>query len=69
MWQKAGSLAPRARVLPAVYMAGYKRFNSTASHDAPANIRNDLDLLIHRKLKLFPDDQRQIPNEGLVMVG
>lgn len=35
----------------------------------PANIRNDLDLLIDRNLNLCPDDPRQVANERLVMVG
>jgi hypothetical protein len=34
-----------------------------------ANILKDMELLIERKLKMFPDDKRQIVSARVVMVG
>lgn len=51
------------------YIEGYQRFNSAASSDDLANIRKDMESLINRKLKIFPDDQRQIVSARIVMVG
>jgi hypothetical protein len=51
------------------YVEGYRRFNPAISADDLACVRKDMELLIERKLKLFPDDQRQIVSAKVVMVG
>jgi hypothetical protein len=51
------------------YRKGYLRFNPATSPTALANILKDMESLIERKLKMFPEDQRQIVSAKVVMVG
>ena len=51
------------------YKEGYLRFNPATSPGDLANILKDMELLIERKLKMFPDDKRQIVSARVVMVG
>ena len=51
------------------YVEGYRQFNPATPPGDLANIIKDLELLIERKLKLFPDDKRQIVSARVVMVG
>ena len=51
------------------YKEGYLRFNPATSPGDLANILKDMELLIERKLRMFPDDKRQIVSARVVMVG
>ena len=51
------------------YKEGYLRFNPATSPGDLANILKDMELLIERKLKMFPDDKRQIVSARVVKVG
>lgn len=51
------------------YREEYLRFNPATSPSDLANILKDMELLIERKLKMFPDDHRQIVSARVVMVG
>jgi len=51
------------------YTEGFLRFNPATSPSDLANIRKDMELLIERKLQMFPEDQRQIVGGRVVMVG
>ncbi len=68
-WNMAcGSPEVRQRQLEQ-YKEGYLRFNPATSPSDLANILKDMELLIERKLKMFPDDRRQIVSARVVMVG
>ena len=51
------------------YREGYLQYNPGTSRGELANIIKDMELLIERKLELFPDDHRQIVNARVVKVG
>ena len=51
------------------YKEGYLRFNPATSPSELGNILKDMELLIERKLKMFPDDKRQIVSARVVKVG
>jgi hypothetical protein len=51
------------------YEVNYLRFNPSTSPIDLANILKDMELLIERKLRMFPDDHRQIVSARVVMVG
>jgi hypothetical protein len=51
------------------YKEGYLRFNPATSPGDLANILKDMQMLIERKLTMFPDDTRQIVGARVVMVG
>ncbi len=68
-WNMAcGSPEVRERQLEQ-YKEGYLRFNPATSPGDLANILKDMALLIERKLKMFPDDKRQVVSAKVVMVG
>ena len=68
-WNMAcGSPEVRQRQLEQ-YKEGYLRFNPGTSPSDLANILKDMELLIERKLKMFPDDKRQIVSARVVKVG
>ena len=68
-WNMAcGSPESRKRQLEQ-YKDGYLRFNHATSPTDLANILKDMELLIERKLKMFPDDKRQIVSATVVKVG
>jgi len=68
-WNMAcGSPEVRQRQLEQ-YKEGYLRFNPATSPDALANILKDMETLIERKLRMFPDDRRQIVGATVVKVG
>jgi hypothetical protein len=51
------------------YKEGYLRFNPATSPSDLANILKDIEMLIERKLKMFPEDKRQIVSAKVVKVG
>ena len=51
------------------YANAYTQFNPGTSPSDLANIRKDMELLIERKLELFPEDFRQIVSARVVKVG
>jgi len=51
------------------YREEYLQFNPATSPTDLANILKDMESLIARKLKMFPNDKRQIVNARVVMVG
>jgi hypothetical protein len=51
------------------YRETYLGFNPGTSPVDLANIVKDMESLIQRKLKMFPDDHRQIVSAKVVMVG
>lgn len=51
------------------YGQGYLRHNPATSPSDLANIVKDMETLIERKLKMFPDDQRQIVSARVVNDG
>ena len=68
-WNMAcGSPEVRQRQLEQ-YKEGYLRFNPGTSPSDLANILKDMELLIERKLTMFPDDKRQIVSARVVKVG
>ncbi|MEQ1906358.1 MAG: hypothetical protein ABL888_19400 [Pirellulaceae bacterium] len=68
-WNMAlGSPLVRQRQLQQ-YREGYLRFNPATSPSDLDNIIKDIEMLIERKLKLFPDDERQIVDAKVVKVG
>ncbi len=68
-WNMAcGSPEVRQRQLEQ-YGESYLRFNPATSASDLANIIKDMESLIERKLKMFPDDKRQIVSARVVMVG
>ena len=68
-WNMAcGSPEVRQRQLEQ-YAEGYLQHNpGTSPHDL-ANIVKDMELLIDRKLELFPDDRRQVVDARVVKAG
>ena len=48
------------------YREGFMRFNPATSASDLANIIKDMETLIDQKLKMFPDDQRQIISASVV---
>lgn len=68
-WNMAcGSPEVRHRQLEQ-YREGYLRFNPATSPSDLANILKDIELLIEQKLKMFPDDRRQIVSARVMMDG
>jgi hypothetical protein len=68
-WNLAcGSPEVRQRQLEQ-YREGYLLFNPATSPIDLAKILQDMESLIERKLKLFPDDHRQIVSARVVMAG
>ena len=68
-WNMAcGSPEVRQRQLEQ-YAEGYLQHNPGTSPSDLANIIKDMELLIERKLELFPDDRRQIVSARVVTVG
>ncbi len=53
----------------AQYADNYLQYNSGTSPSNLADIIKDMELLIERKLELFPDDHRQIVNARILKVG
>jgi hypothetical protein len=63
-----GSPEARQRQLDQ-YGESYLRFNPATSPIDLAKILKDLELLIERKLRMFPDDNRPIVSARVMMVG
>jgi hypothetical protein len=51
------------------YAEGYLRSNPATPPSDLANILKDMETLIERKLKMFPDDHRQIVDARVVRLG
>jgi hypothetical protein len=68
VWNMAcGSPEVRQRQLEQ-YREEYLRFNPATSPGDLANILKDMEVLIERKLKLFPNDQRQIVSARVLKI-
>jgi len=68
-WNMAcGSPEVRQRQLEQ-YRQGYLQHNPGTSPGDLANIVKDMELLIDRKLELFPDDRRQVVDARVVKAG
>ncbi len=68
-WNMAcGSTERRQRQLQQ-YVESYRRFHPATPPDDLANILKDMRTLVDRKLRMFPDDRRQIVDARVVMVG
>ncbi len=63
-----GSLEARNRQLEK-YGESYLRFNPATSPADLANILRDMEKLVERKLKMFPDDHRTIVAASVVKAG
>lgn len=63
-----GSPEERQRQLDR-YAEGYLRIHPATSPADLANIRKDMETLIERKLKMFPDDRRRVVNARVIRVG
>jgi len=48
------------------YMASYERFNPDVSQSHIDGVRSDMEKLIQEKLRLFPDDRRQIVGAQII---
>ena len=67
-WNMAyGSPEVRQRQLEQ-YKEGYLRFNPATSPGDLANILKDMESLIERKLKMFPNDHRQIVSARVLKI-
>jgi hypothetical protein len=51
------------------YRKAYLKFNPATAPTDLANILKDMELLIERKLKMFPDDHRQIVSARAIKIG
>jgi len=51
------------------YREGYLRNNPATSPTDLANIMKDMELLIDRNLKMFPDDKRQVVSARAIKAG
>ena len=51
------------------YLKGFRQYNPNHSEEELTDIRSDMENLIQRKLKMFPDDQRQIVDARIVPFG
>ena len=68
-WNMAcGSPEVRQRQLKQ-YRQGYLQHNPGTSPGDLANIVKDMELLIERKLELYPDDRRQVVDARVVKAG
>jgi hypothetical protein len=68
-WNMAcGSPQARQRQLEN-YRKEYLRFNPATTPTDLASIAKDMETLIERKLKMFPDDLRQVVNATVVKIG
>lgn len=68
-WNMAcGSPEERQRQLR-LYGESYKRFHPATPTEDLAAILKDMKTLMDRKLRMFPDDHRQIGDARVVMVG
>jgi len=68
-WNMAcGSPGVRQRQLEQ-YKETYARLNPATTPSDLANILKDIESLIDRKLKMFPDDHRQVISARVEMVG
>ncbi len=59
-WNIASAPLERRKKLVDAFLAEYKRHNRNIDETALAAIRSDMEKLIDVKLKMFPDDVRQI---------
>ncbi len=51
------------------YLREYAKFNSHADAGDLANVQKDMEALIERKFKMFPDDLRQVVGARIIDVG
>ena len=68
-WNIACNPPEKQKALLDQYMAGFLRYNPSTDPANSAAIRNDMEALVKRKLKMFPTDLRQIVSARLVPMG
>jgi len=68
-WNMACASPANRRQQLQQFADSYRRFNPTISPDDLARVVKDMETLIERKLKMFPDDHRQIVDARVVPVG
>jgi hypothetical protein len=68
-WNMACVSSEKRQLQLQQFAESYRRFNPTISPDDLAKIVKDMETLIERKLKMFPDDHRQIVDARVVPVG
>src|SRR3954449_12624863 len=68
-WNMACASPANRRQQLQQFADSYRCFNPTISPDDLARIVEDMETLIERKLKMFPDDHRQIVDARVVPVG
>jgi len=68
-WNMACASPANRRQQLQQFADSYRRFNPTISPDDLARIVEDMETLIERKLRMFPDDRRQIVDARVVPVG
>lgn len=68
-WNMACTSPENRRQQLQQYAENYRRFNPTITPDDLAKIVKDMETLIERKLRMFPDDHRQIVDARVVPVG
>jgi hypothetical protein len=68
-WNMACGLPEVRRKQLEQYREGFLRFNPATSPSDLANTVKDMETLIERKLKMFPDDLRQIVSARVMKVG
>ena len=68
-WNMACASPANRRQQLQQFADGYRRFNPTISPDDLAKIVEDMETLIERKLRMFPDDHRQIVDARVVPLG
>jgi gamma-glutamylcysteine synthetase len=52
-----------------LYLKEYRKFNPGADEEEIAGVRSNMEKLIEKKLKMFPNDIRQIVGARIVKVG
>jgi hypothetical protein len=51
------------------YVKGYGKFNPDADAEQLADVRHDMEKLIERKIKMFPNDLRQVIGARIISEG
>ena len=51
------------------YLQEYRRFNSSADEEVVVGVRSNMKKLIEKKLKIFPDDVRQVVSARIMRAG
>jgi len=68
-WNMACNMPELREKHLAQYVQRYGNFTPEADADDLANVRKDMETLIERKLKMFPDDLRQVIGARIISEG